>query len=144
MVPLKYASNFWRSLDLSFLNCEIEFDLSWSKDFVTSQISKTDPVTANAPDSTKTALSTTRISLQITDTKIYVRGVTFLAHLKQGLKGAISSNKYRSEITTQPKKNNLDFMNDPRFRNIDELFALSFKSGKMFQHEIILKSVTSH
>ena len=88
VVPLKYASNFWRSLDLSFLNCEIEFDLSWSKDFVTSQISKTDPVTANAPDSTKTALSTTRISLQITDTKIYVRGVTFLAHLKQGIKGS--------------------------------------------------------
>ena len=33
--------------------------------------------------------------------------------MKQGLKTAISWNKYRSEITTQPKNNNLDFMIDP-------------------------------
>ena len=26
--PLKYLSNFWRSLDLPLINCEIELDLS--------------------------------------------------------------------------------------------------------------------
>ena len=28
---LKYLSNFWRSLYLPLLNCEIELDLPWSK-----------------------------------------------------------------------------------------------------------------
>ena len=28
LVPLKYLSNFWRSLDLPLINCEIELDLS--------------------------------------------------------------------------------------------------------------------
>ena len=30
VVPLKCLSNFWRSLGLSLINCEIEFDLTWS------------------------------------------------------------------------------------------------------------------
>ena len=29
VVPLKYLSNFWRSLDLRLINCKIELDLSW-------------------------------------------------------------------------------------------------------------------
>ena len=29
-VSLKHLSNFWRSFDLSLINCNIEFDLSWS------------------------------------------------------------------------------------------------------------------
>ena len=41
----------------------------------------------------------------------------------------ISWNKKRSEITTQPKNNNLDYLIDPRFINIDRLFVLSFKNG---------------
>ena len=28
VVPLKYLSNFWRFLDLTVLNCEIELDLT--------------------------------------------------------------------------------------------------------------------
>ena len=31
VVPLKYLSNFWRSLDLPLISYEIELDLSWSK-----------------------------------------------------------------------------------------------------------------
>ena len=31
VVPLKYLSNFWRSLDLPLINCEIELDLSLSR-----------------------------------------------------------------------------------------------------------------
>ena len=33
-VPLKHLNNFWRSLDLLLINCEIELDLSWTKDCV--------------------------------------------------------------------------------------------------------------
>ena len=31
VVPLKYLSNFWRSLEFLLINCEIEPDLSWLK-----------------------------------------------------------------------------------------------------------------
>ena len=30
MVPLKYLSNFWRTLEMPLVNCEIELILSWS------------------------------------------------------------------------------------------------------------------
>ena len=67
----------------------------------------------------------------ITSAKLYVPVVTFsindkikfLEHLKQGFRRAISWNKYRSEMTTKPKNNNLDDMIDPTFRNINRLFV---------------------
>ena len=39
VVPLKYLSNFWRSLDLPLINCEIEIDLSWPKQCIIPEIS---------------------------------------------------------------------------------------------------------
>ena len=33
-IPLKYLSNFWRSLDFPSINCEVELDLSWKRDCV--------------------------------------------------------------------------------------------------------------
>ena len=33
---LKNFSNFWRSLDLPLINCKMELDLSWSKEFIIS------------------------------------------------------------------------------------------------------------
>ena len=34
MVPLKYLSNFWRTLEMSLINCEVELILTWSADCV--------------------------------------------------------------------------------------------------------------
>ena len=31
MVPLKYLSNFWRTLEMPLTNCEITLDLNWSE-----------------------------------------------------------------------------------------------------------------
>ena len=31
-VPLKYLSNFWRSLEMPLINCKIHLELNWSKD----------------------------------------------------------------------------------------------------------------
>ena len=47
VVPLKYLSNVWRFLDLLLINCEIELDLSWLKDCVICEISRTPEVPAN-------------------------------------------------------------------------------------------------
>ena len=33
-IPFKYFSNFGKSLDLLFVNCEMKLDLSWAKDRV--------------------------------------------------------------------------------------------------------------
>ena len=31
VVPLKYLSNFWRNLNISLINCEVELILTWFK-----------------------------------------------------------------------------------------------------------------
>ena len=31
MVPLKYLNNFWRSLEMPLINCEISLHLKWSR-----------------------------------------------------------------------------------------------------------------
>ena len=36
MVPLKYLSNFWRTLKMPLINCEVEIILTWSKTCVIS------------------------------------------------------------------------------------------------------------
>ena len=40
VVPIKYLSNFWRSLDLSLIECKIELDLRWARNCVISEISR--------------------------------------------------------------------------------------------------------
>ena len=55
--------------------------------------------------------------------------IKFSENIKQAFKTTIYWNKYRSEITTQPKNNNLDYLINPISRNINRLFVLSFKNG---------------
>ena len=92
------------------------------------------------PDSPAQALSviqTLGATFQINNAKLNVPVVTlsindnikFLENIKKGCKRTISWNKYRSEITTQTKNKNLDYLTDPTFRNINRLFVLSFKNG---------------
>ena len=67
---------------------------------------------ANPPIQDRKARQTTGATFQINNAKPYVPVVTlsindnikFLENIKQGFKRTISWNKYRSEITTQPKK----------------------------------------
>ena len=55
--------------------------------------------------------------------------IKFLENIKQGFKRTISWNKYKSEITTQPKNNSLDYLIDPTFRNINRLPVFLLKNG---------------
>ena len=78
-----------------------------------------------------------RVNFMITSTKFYVPVVTFsindnmryLESIKQAFKRTTSWNKYRSELTAQPKNNNFHYLVDPTIRNINRLFVLSFKNG---------------
>ena len=71
---------------------------------------------------------------EITDTKLYVPVVTLskendiklLEQLKSGFKRTIKWNKYRSQMTIQPQNNNLNYLIDPIFTNVNRLFVLSF------------------
>ena len=45
MVPLKYLSNFWRTLEMYLINCEINLILTWSASYV---IVSTDVANKNA------------------------------------------------------------------------------------------------
>ena len=49
-----------------------------------------------------------------------------LEQLKSGFKKTIKWNKYRSQMTIQPKNNNLSCLIDPTFMNVNRLFVLSF------------------
>ena len=73
-------------------------------------------------------------TFEITDTKLYVPVVTLskendtkpLEQLKLGFKRTIKWNKYRSQITSQPQNNNLAYLIDPTFTNVNTLFVVSF------------------
>ena len=34
IVPLKYLSNFWGTLEMPLINCEVNLELAWSKDCI--------------------------------------------------------------------------------------------------------------
>ena len=76
------------------------------------------------PEELNTATtSTSSVRSLINKTTFYLQIVTFsiknehwiLKSIKQGFKKAVSWNKYISEITPQPKPNNLDHMMTPTF-----------------------------
>ena len=84
MVPLKYLSNFWRTLEMPLINCEVNIILTWSS---TCVLISTNVQNQNA-------------TFAITDTKLYVPVVTlstqentkFLEQLKSGFKRVINWN----------------------------------------------------
>ena len=141
VVPLKYLSNFWRSPDLSLINCETEPVLSWSKECIITEISIIPAVPgdpdANRPVSDAAAIQATSAKFQINNAKLYVLVITLsinnnikcLKNIKQGFKRTISWNEHMSEITTQTNNNNLAYLIDPTFRNINRLFLLSLRNG---------------
>ena len=64
------------------------------------------------------------VSLSINDNKKFLENVKIEKN-----KRTISLNRYRSEITRQPKDNNLNYLIDLKFMNINRLFVLLFKNG---------------
>ena len=68
--------------------------------------------------------------------------IKFLENINQEFKRTISWNEYRSKTITHPKSNNLICMIDPIFRNINILFALSYKNDNNDPKEILLIIIT--
>ena len=75
VVPLKYWSNFWRSLDFPFINREMNIAFSWLKDFIMRELLRISAINAN-PAAVPTSLaepatSTTSARFQVNSTKLY-------------------------------------------------------------------------
>ena len=82
------------------------------------------------------ATETTGATFQINNAKTYIPVVSlfindnlkFLENVRQGLKELFLWNKDRCEITKETKNNNLDYLIDSIFKNVNRLFVLSFKN----------------
>ena len=117
MVPLKYLSNFWRTLEMPLINCEITLMLTWSSTCVITN-------------------STGAGSFAITDTKLYVPVVTLstqdnaklLEQLKSGFKKVINWNKYLSKPELLAQNPNLNLLVEPSFQGVNRLFVLAFEN----------------
>ena len=97
VVPLKYLSNFWRTLDIPLINCEVSLTLTWSENCVlTSKATRDADLDADPPVS---AINNPKnVVFKITDCKLYVPVGTLsaekdnklLEQLKTGLKRKIT------------------------------------------------------
>ena len=131
-MPLKHLGNFWNRLDIPLINCEVSLALTWSKTCVITSIEKRMLVVGepNRGDSPESA------AFKIKDCKLYVPVVTLsaendnklLGQLKTEFKRTIKRNKYRSEMSNQTKNNNLNYLTDATFTNMNRLLVLTFEN----------------
>ena len=120
IVPLKYLSNFWKTLEMPLINCEVNLILTWSSTCVIASV-----IVVNQA-----------ATFTITDTKLYVPVVTlstqentkFLQQLKSSFKRLINWNKYLSKPELLAQNPNLNHLVEPSFQRINRLFVLAFEN----------------
>ena len=120
MVPLKYLSNFWRTLEMPLINCEIELILDLTADCVT----------------TYTNINNHVPTFTITEANLYVPVVTLstqdnaklLLQLKSGFKRTISWNKYMSKPALLTQNANLNHLIEPSVQGVNKLFVLAYEN----------------
>ena len=129
MVPLKYFSNFWRTLEMPLINCEVNLILT---------LSSTRVVTDSNDAGT----------FAITDTKLYVPVVTlstqentkFLQQFKSGFKRVVNWNKYLSKPELLRRNPNLNYLIEPSFQGVNRLFVLAFEMMHKEHHTLTIIS----
>ena len=115
MVPLKYLTNFLKTLKMSLINCKITLDVNLSEKCVT----------------VATNVANQGAIFSITDTKLYVPVVTLstqdnaklLEQLKSGFKRTINWNKCQPKVSTVRPNQYLYFLIDPSFKGVNRLFC---------------------
>ena len=118
IVPLNYLINFWRTLDMHLINCEINLILNWTAICVIVYINAVNEGTTCA----------------ITETKLYIPVVTLstpdnaklLQQLKSAFKRKINWNKYLSKTELLAQNPDLNHLVEPSFQGVNRLFALTF------------------
>ena len=132
-VPLKYLSNFWRSLEMPLINCKVELSLKWIENCVLTSAA----IGANAD-----ATGADSATFKITDAKLYVPIVTLSVEdnaklsklLSEGFKRPIYWNKYKIIF----KNYNNEYIRerlDASFQGVNKLFVLPYASGDNITNE---------
>ena len=125
VVPLKYLSNFFRSLEMLLINCKIKLNLTWKKECVLS----TDNDDADPNNSANNPV------LIINDTKLYVPVVTLskednkdFIEQQKGFQRSIYWNEYKTkEQTENVDANVFKYINlDPSFQGVNRLFIMAY------------------
>ena len=101
--PLKYLSNFLRSLEMPLINCKVELSLKWIENCILTTAAIGANVNATGADSA---------TFKITDAKLYVPIVTLSIEdysklsklLNEGFKRPIYWNGYKLEIATNKEE----------------------------------------
>ena len=117
VVPLKYLSNFFRSLEMPLINCKIKLNLIWKKECVLS---------TGAGEAV----------FIINDTKLYVPDVTlskednkdFVEQQNKRFQRSIYWNEYKTkEINEDADANVFNYINlDPSFQGVNRLFIMAY------------------
>ena len=117
VIPLKYLSNFFRSLEMPLINYKIKLNLTWKKECVLS---------TDGGDAV----------FIINDTKMYVPVVTlskednkdFIEQQNKGFQRSIYWNEYKTkEINENADANVFKYINlDPSFQGVNRLFVMAY------------------
>ena len=99
---LKWYCHYYRTLEMSLINCEISLLLTWSENFDSSSDTgeKEFALSIN-----KTLCSVVTLSTE--------DNIKLLLQLESGFKRAINWNKYQSKVTDQVQKRYFDYLIDP-------------------------------
>ena len=127
IVPLKYSSSFWRTLEIPLINCEINLFLTWSSTCVIT----------NATIAGRFAITGTKPVVSVQDK------VKLLQQLKSGFKRTINWNKYQSEPKTYAQNQYLNLLIDPSLQGVNRLFVLSSENenGRTLHSKYYLPNV---
>ena len=90
--------------------------------------------TRNAEGNNPAIVAPSGAKFKVTDSKLYIPILTLskgkdikrLEQSKTGFKRTIKWNKCRSQMTVQLQNNNLNYLRDPTFTNVNRLFVLLF------------------
>ena len=120
MVPLKYLSNFWRTLEIPVINCEVEVILDWPANCVIIYINIDDQVPTFTTTETNLYVPVANLSTQ--------DNAKLLPQLKSGFKRTINWNKYLAKSELLARNANLNHLIEPSFQEINRLFVLTFEN----------------
>ena len=126
------------NLDFLLINSEIELILKWTEDCVLNEKATREELPVGGDPATEPAVNVINrpkdLKFSVTVCKLYVPVVTLQTEyqnqvykeLKTGISIDFTWNKYRSQMINQTTPNNLNFLIDPTFNNINRLFVLAF------------------
>ena len=124
VVPIKYLSNFWKSLEMPLINCKVELSLEWYENCILSSAG-------------------TAATFTITDTKLYASIVTLESEdnaklsklLSKGFKRSFYWNEYNASLKYHNENSDTRERLDVSNHRVNRLFVLAYARGDNITNE---------